>query len=105
MQLITVKELSKFIRVKESTLYAWASSGSIPSHKLNGLLRFDIDEIKEWVKESGYMAEPIPALPVQQPKPLDIDTVVKKAVDEVKRKRYNKANGKPDRNQGLRKEA
>ena len=50
MQLINVKELSRFLGVKESTLYQWAELKQIPCLKLNGCLRFDKDEINKWIQ-------------------------------------------------------
>ena len=60
MNLLTVKELSEILNVKASTLYQWAELKQMPCIKLNGSLRFDLEEIKEWVEsckvspESGY---------------------------------------------------
>ena len=60
MKLIDVKALSEVINVKPSTLYQWAELGQIPCLKLNGCLRFDLDEILGWIKSckrevsSGY---------------------------------------------------
>jgi predicted DNA-binding transcriptional regulator AlpA len=60
MKLISIKELSGIINVKPSTLYQWAELGQIPCVKLNGCLRFDLDEILDWIKSckreavSGY---------------------------------------------------
>ncbi|HXX53456.1 MAG TPA: helix-turn-helix domain-containing protein [Thermodesulfovibrionales bacterium] len=60
MKLIGIKELSGIINVKPSTLYQWAELGQIPCLKLNGCLRFDLDEILDWVEDckrevtSGY---------------------------------------------------
>lgn len=105
MQLITVKELSKIIMVKESTLYAWANKGLIPCHKLNNLLRFDLDEIKIWIKESEYIPEQVPKIAVKRANHSDINRLVRNAIDTAKRKRYTNASGKPDCNQGLGKEA
>ncbi len=49
MQIITVKELSQILKVKEKTLYQWTESGQIPCLKLNGSLRFDLDDIQKWI--------------------------------------------------------
>jgi excisionase family DNA binding protein len=49
-RLLTIKELSGFLKVKEKTLYQWAQSQKIPCLKFNGVLRFDLDEIEAWVK-------------------------------------------------------
>lgn len=49
MQIITIKELAAFLKVKTKTLYQWAELGQIPSLKLNGSLRFDHDDIMKWI--------------------------------------------------------
>lgn len=63
MKLLTVKNLSNLIGVKEKTLYQWAELGQIPHVKLNGCLRFDFSEIEEWIrsckKESGLGYNPL----------------------------------------------
>ena len=38
------------ISVKPSTLYQWAELGQIPCIKINGSLRFDIEDIMKWIK-------------------------------------------------------
>ena len=49
MQIIDIKALSQLLTVKEKTLYQWAELGQIPCIKLNGALRFDIEDITNWV--------------------------------------------------------
>ena len=49
MKLITIKEVSEMISVKPYSLYQWAELGQIPCIKLNGVLRFDIEDIKKWM--------------------------------------------------------
>ena len=51
MQLITIKELSEILKVKKKTLYQWALLGQIPSLKLNGVLRFDLEDIMQWISD------------------------------------------------------
>ena len=50
MEIITVKELSHILKVKEKTLYQWAELGQIPHMKLNGSLRFNLEDIERWIK-------------------------------------------------------
>jgi excisionase family DNA binding protein len=50
IKILTVKQVSELLQAKQSTIYAWAEQGFIPSFKVNGLLRFDEAEIFEWVK-------------------------------------------------------
>ncbi len=51
-EFLNIKELSEHLSIKVKTLYAWAESGKIPAHKLNGALRFKVSEITQFV-ESG----------------------------------------------------
>jgi excisionase family DNA binding protein len=50
MKLIGIKEVSEILNVKPSTLYQWCELGQIPCYKINGALRFDIEDIIKWVK-------------------------------------------------------
>ena len=49
MNIVTVKELGKILKVSEKTLYQWAELGQIPCIKMHRCLRFDLDEVMEWV--------------------------------------------------------
>ncbi len=103
MKLVTIKKVAEFLMVKQSTLYSWVHNGSIPFHKLNGLIRFDMDEIEKWVKTTSQRRLTHgPAL--KKVVTQDIDTVIKNAVDSAKGKEYNPSNGKPGQHHGLRKE-
>ena len=50
MKIVTIKEVSEFLNVKLSTVYQWAELGQIPCMKLNGCLRFDMEDIMNWIK-------------------------------------------------------
>ncbi|MGO9014884.1 MAG: helix-turn-helix domain-containing protein [Dissulfurispiraceae bacterium] len=60
MNIVTTKELSAVLKVKAKTIYAWAELGVVPSIKMNGALRFDLEDIQRWLKDckkgpgSGY---------------------------------------------------
>jgi excisionase family DNA binding protein len=70
MKLITIKEVSEIISVKPSTLYQWAELGQIPCIKINGALRFDTEDVLNWIKsckknvESSYN----PLIQIRSPK-------------------------------------
>jgi excisionase family DNA binding protein len=49
MKIITVKELSELLKINKKTLYNWAELGQIPCIKLNGCLRFNVDDIHTWI--------------------------------------------------------
>ena len=50
MKLLTVKDLASILKAKPSTIYSWAEQGLMPSFKLNGLLRFEEDEVLKWLE-------------------------------------------------------
>ncbi len=103
MKLVSIKEISEFLKVKEPTLYSWVRNGTLPSYKLKGLLRFDMDEIKEWVKNSRFNPCNV-TIRTGKSMNLNIDTLIKKAVEDVTGKGYNPSKRETSLNQGLRKE-
>ena len=103
MRLVSIKIVAEFLMIKQSTLYSWVHNGSIPFHKLNGLVRFDMDEIEAWVKSSKQQS-PHGEIRIKKEPMRDVDVVVRKAIDEIKGNRYNPFNGKPGQRQGLSKE-
>jgi len=70
MKLLDVKEIAQILSVKASTLYQWAELGQIPCIKINGALRFDIEDVLNWIKsckrnvESSYN----PLIQIRSPK-------------------------------------
>ncbi|OGW13547.1 MAG: hypothetical protein A2W77_09415 [Nitrospinae bacterium RIFCSPLOWO2_12_39_16] len=57
MKLLSVKEIASMLNVKPSTVYQWAELGQIPCIKLNGALRFDLEDIIIWIKSCKKKAE------------------------------------------------
>jgi excisionase family DNA binding protein len=53
MKLVTAQELAAITSVKPKTIYMWAQTGQIPCVRLNGLVRFDIGDIEDWLKSHG----------------------------------------------------
>lgn len=104
LRLVSIKIVATFLMIKQSTVYSWVHTGSIPFHKLNGLLRFDMDEIENWVRKSSQVSQSSPSMSFKKTTNQDIDKIIKKAIDDVKGKGYNSSNGKPGQIQGLRKE-
>jgi excisionase family DNA binding protein len=45
--MLTVKELSAWLKIKPSTLYLWVSQNKIPCRRIHGLLRFEREDIQE----------------------------------------------------------
>ena len=55
--LLTTKEVAKYLNIKMRTLYAYIQSGYIPHIRINKkTVRFKLSTINEWLKtlENGY---------------------------------------------------
>ena len=84
MKIVTIKEVSEFLKVKKSTLYSWVNQKRIRSFKLNGLWRFDMEKIEAWINQSNRVDDTPGRISQKKPNRLDIDMIVKHAVAEVK---------------------
>jgi excisionase family DNA binding protein len=84
--LLTIKELAEQLRIKPSTLYAWASQSKIPCVRIHGLIRFRQEEIERWLR--GF-AKIQPTLPDHTKRGRDIDEIIAAA----KRAIYNPRHG------------
>lgn len=60
--LLTIKDLSKRLNIKPSTLYLWAAQGKIPCQKIHGLIRFEPEVITLWLRSfDGRQPNSIPS--------------------------------------------
>jgi excisionase family DNA binding protein len=50
-KLISIKRLAEQLDTTPYTLYDWVRKRKIPYYKVNGSLKFDIDEIDKWIEE------------------------------------------------------
>lgn len=46
-----IKELSEYLGIKETTLYVWSCYKKIPHFKIGRLVKFDLKEIENWLKD------------------------------------------------------
>ena len=86
MNIVTIKEVSEFIKVKESTLYSWVGCGLIPSLKVNGLVRFDMEQIEEWLANSQRKNENSKIFVKKISGNKSVDKIVKNAIANLKKK-------------------
>ncbi len=90
-ELLVTSEVSRFLRVRISTVYAWTQAGKIPHLRLNGVLRFRRADLEQWLHEHTRGARasgpsglrPVPSL--NQPTPLS-NGALRKAGDRVLRR-------------------
>lgn len=50
-QFIGTKDLAEYLNVSINTVYFWGYTKQIPYYKIGRLVKFDLIEIKEWVKK------------------------------------------------------
>lgn len=74
---ITAKELAVYLSVKVKTVYSWVESGKIPAYKLNGALRFNLQEINEFIRNNRVQ-------------PVDLNRKAKKIIGEKVRFGHNR---------------
>lgn len=51
--LLTVRELGKWLRLSESHIYSLVSKKKIPYTKIGGKVLFDKQAIKDWIEEQS----------------------------------------------------
>lgn len=84
MGLSTIKDVSEFLQVKESTLYSWVSTKRIPFLKVNGLVRFDMEEIKGWLQKSKIIKKELESKTRKRKGNQEIDLLIKRAIQSEK---------------------
>lgn len=47
---MTISEVAEYLKLKETTIYHLTQKKEIPHIKIGGAVRFDLDEVKEWLK-------------------------------------------------------
>jgi excisionase family DNA binding protein len=55
--LLTVAEVAKFMSVSVSTIRKWCAEGQIPHGRLAGTIRFEREQLQEWV-DAGWRSTP-----------------------------------------------
>ena len=98
-QYLDIAALAERLRIKRSTLYAWAEQGAIPYLKLGRLLRFDPDEIEVWLQAHRQEAIPEPTPPRRRHGTDNVDALIATAKAAV----YTASHGKPDQGRATRK--
>ena len=82
-----IRQLSIYLNVKPSTLYAWAAQGKIPCLKLHGLVRFRREDIERWVESFRVHDSPVPLNTTPRGPRTALDDIVARA----KAQAYNPA--------------
>jgi PTS system nitrogen regulatory IIA component len=51
MEILTIEEVARYLRVSDRTVYEWAQRGEIPAGKIGTVWRFQKSAIQKWVNE------------------------------------------------------
>lgn len=49
-EIMTIRELAVFLKIKEKTAYKLVAEGNLPGFKVGGAWRFKRDDLEEWIK-------------------------------------------------------
>ena len=52
---LSVVEIAEHLGVKKDTVYKWVARKKMPAHKVGRLIKFQIGEVDQWIKE-GHAA-------------------------------------------------
>jgi excisionase family DNA binding protein len=101
--MLTIAQVSDLLHIKISTLYAWVSQGKIPHVKIHGLIRFQADEIQQWLASfHTQKANPLKLKGKKGRGLSHLDTIIVRAKEEA----YNSRHGETrPRSSPIRKEA
>ena len=51
--ILTIKEVAEYLKLKEKTAYKLVAEGKIPGFKVGGSWRFRKIEIEDWIKQQS----------------------------------------------------
>ena len=52
-KILTIKEVSDYLKVTERTIYRLAAEKKIPAFKVGGSWRFSLEDIDRWIKQQS----------------------------------------------------
>jgi excisionase family DNA binding protein len=108
-EFLNIIELSQYLGIKKSNLYSKVERREIPFYRWGRLIMFKKDEIDAFMDKSrvecfDIKKEAERVMKSANRSRMDVNKVVKKAIEEACGKRYTPGYGKPDQGKGLRKE-
>jgi len=103
LEMLTVKDVAGLLRAQPSSVYAWAKEGKIPAFKINGLLRFDLLEVRVWIGKSRIRpvdtTDKLARKIINPGRSVDIDGIVRRAVDSIRGSGISSSQGETRSNQ------
>ena len=81
--LITIKEVSAWLKIKPSTLYLWVAQGKIPSQRIHTRIRFETRAIERWLTDFCSLSSPPVHILRTRTATADLDALIAAAKREV----------------------
>ena len=106
---LNIEELSQYLGIKKSNLYGKVERKEIPFYRWGRLIMFKKDEIDAFMDKCRVECVDIKkeaerVMKGSNRSRVDVNKVIKKAIEGVNGMGYTALHGKPDRIKGLRKE-
>lgn len=108
---LNVGDIAKYLGMKSSNIYSKVESREIPHYRIGRLIRFKLDEVEAWMEArkdpvvgATLEARKAAIKPAQRRAAQDVNAIVKKTIEDVRKRQYTHYHGKPDQFKGLRKE-
>jgi excisionase family DNA binding protein len=106
---LSAEEVSKHLGLKRSTIYQWAKEGEIVHYELHKRKMFKREDIDAWMeshRKDGIAVDKRAkrVLEIAKSQKPDVDGVVRRAIEEVRRSSYTGNDGNQTKVEGLRKE-
>ncbi len=108
-ELLNIQDLSQFLGVKVSTLYAMVEERKLPHFRIGRLIRFKKSEIELWLEGqrqecADLNKEAARVFGAVRSPQRDMGRLIKKTVAALRAESYTIPHGKPDQVKGLGKE-
>ena len=104
---LKIQEISSYLGIKVSTIYTLVERRGIPHYRVGRLVRFKKSEVDEWMEgqrkpavDAKVEAQKV-GRSLQKKSDLDVDRIIKKVVEQSKKKGYNAPQEKPGGIKGL----
>lgn len=107
-EFLTIGDLSECFSLKKSKLYSLVEAGELPHYRIGRLIRFKQDDVVQWMenhrREGINVDRKVKGILKAVKSPVDINSIVKKTVAEVKGNRYTSSHRETRPSKGLREE-
>jgi len=95
-EFLSIEDVAIYLGIKKSTVYSKVKSGEIPHYRLGRLLKFRKEDIDRWMEGNRQKIVSVSQSTKKKARhkqSVDVNRIVRKAIDETKEIRYTRHNG------------